>query len=313
MKVLVTGGAGFIGSHICEELIAKGHDVVVVDNLSTGKEINLDPRVSFYELDIGDSGLSEVFEREKPELVCHQAAVTDVRKSVADPMNNAETNIMSMINLLENCRKYNVKKVVFASTGGALYGDTEQLPTTEDHPTMPISPYGINKLCGELYLRFYNRVHGLPVTILRYSNVYGPRQDRKGEGGVVAVFIRKAMLPDQDEVIINGDGEQTRDFAFVKDVAKANVMALLDAGKGLNIYNLGTGVETSVNKLFEVILNELGVEAKKTHGPTLAGEIRRSCLNNQKIKKELGWAPEYSLELGVKETIQYFRNNYNLI
>lgn len=312
MKILVTGGAGFIGSHICDQLVADGHDVVVVDDLSTGQEINLDPKVKLYRMNIGDDELSEVFEKEKPDLVCHQAAVTDVRKSVTNPMDNARTNIMSKINLLENCRNYNVKKVVVASTGGALYGDTDQLPTTEDHPTMPISPYGINKLCGEMYLRFYNRTYNLPVTILRYSNVYGPRQDRKGEGGVVAVFIRKAIFPDQGEVVINGDGEQTRDFAFVKDVARANVMALLDSSDGLNIYNLGTRVETSINTLFDVIVTELGAEVKKKHGPTLAGEIQRSCLNNKKIKDALGWTPKYSLEQGVKETIEYFKENYNL-
>jgi len=312
MKILVSGGAGFIGSHICDLLVGQGHEVAVVDDLSTGKEINLDPKVKLYKLDIGDQKLAQVFEKEKFDLVCHQAAVTDVRKSVADPISNAQGNILAMLNLLENCRKFNVKKFVFASTGGALYGDTDQLPTKEDHPTKPISPYGINKLCGEMYLRFYNKIYGLPVTILRYSNVYGPRQDRKGEGGVVAVFIRKAMLPDQGEVVINGDGQQTRDFMFVKDVARANVQALLDKGEGFNIYNLGTGVETSVNDLFEAIVHELGAEVKKTHGPTLAGEIQRSCLDNGKIKLALGWVPKYSLEQGVQETIEYFKENYNL-
>ena len=303
---MVTGGAGFIGSHLVDKLVEEGKDVVVVDNLTTGKKINLNKKAKFIEIDITDSGISKVFENENFDAVCHFAASTNVRKSVENPLNDIKTNVLGMVNLLEACKKHGIKKVVFSSTGGALYGNTDKLPTLENHPTRPISPYGIDKLAGENFLYYYNKVHGLPVTILRYSNVYGPRQDRKGEGGVVAVFIKQLM--EKQTPIINGDGEQTRDFIYVSDIANANALALEqeERNESFNIYNISGGAETSINDLLGIISKKLSVDLKPEYGPKLKGEILRSCLDNSLATKELNFVPKYNLEKGIDATIQYF-------
>lgn len=303
-KVLVTGGAGFIGSHVVEQLKASGYGVVVVDDLSTGKRINLSGDVKFYELDILDKKLNRVFENENINAVCHLAASTNVPKSIENPIKDAKTNILGMLNLLENCKEFGVKKFIFSSTGGALYGNTDILPTPEDHPTQPISPYGVDKLTGEKYLYYYNKVHNLPVVILRYSNVYGPKQERKGEGGVVAIFIKQLLAGKQPT--INGKGEQTRDFVYVEDVARANLLALEESREKLYIYNISTGKDTSINSLYTVLAEKLGATTTPSYGPLIGGEVIRSCLDNEMALKELRWRPEYSLSDGLNKTIEYF-------
>jgi UDP-glucose 4-epimerase len=302
MKVLVTGGAGFIGSHITDRLIEDGHEVAVVDNLSTGRRENLNPKAEFYQIDIRDKGLADVFDREKPEVVCHQAAQVSVRHSVSDPCADAEINVVGSLNLFENCLKAKVRKVVFASSGGAIYGEQETFPAPETHPTNPLSPYGAAKLSVEHYLFYYMKEFGMKYTALRYSNVYGPRQDPNGEAGVVAVFTGK-MLAGVTPVV-NGDGGQTRDYVFVRDVVRANVMAISsDATGGLNV---GTGREISVNDLFEMLRITTGYRGDKTHGPAKAGEQYRSVLDNALIKKTLGWKPETTFEEGIQQTTDWF-------
>jgi len=313
MNILVTGGAGFIGSHIVERLRADGHRVSVIDNFRTGKRENLAPDVPIYELDLIDASLDEVFEKERPDAVCHQAAVTNVALSIADPIGSAKGNILATVNVLEACRRYNVRRVVFASTGGALYGATDVFPTPETHPTAPISPYGVSKLASERYLYSYNQIYGIPVTILRYSNIFGPRQDRKGEGGVVMLFLKKLLMPENGPVVINGDGEQTRDLVFVEDIAEANRLALLDQRPGFQTYNVATGSETTINDLYRILAEEVGVNPNPTHGPALPGEIRRSCLDTRRIRTELGWEPRGTLRENIRKTIAYFRENYHLV
>jgi len=244
MKILVTGGAGFIGSNVVDRYITDGHDVVVVDNLSTGKKANLNPNAKFYQMSIKEEGLEEVFKREKPDIVNHHAAQIDVRKSVAEPVYDAGINIIGSLNLFQQCTKYKVKKVIFASSGGAGYGEQVRFPADEEHPLQPLSPYGIAKVSVELYLYFYGVTYGLDYTILRYANVYGPRQDPLGEAGFVAIFTN-AMI--ENEVpVINGDGKQTRDYVYIDDVVEANELSL-SKGSG-EAFNIGTGIETDVNE-----------------------------------------------------------------
>jgi UDP-glucose 4-epimerase len=304
MKILITGGAGFIGSHLTDQLIKAGNEVIVVDNLSTGKEDNLNPKAKFYKLDIRDSKIFNVFENEKPEMVFHYAAQIDIRKSTEDPIESANINILGTLNLLENCRKFGTKKIVFASSGGAIYGDAEIIPTPENYPPLPASPYGIEKLIAEHYLDFYKKSYGLNHLILRYANVYGPRQNSKGEAGVVAIFTDK--LSKNQIPVINGDGTQTRDYVFVNDVVDAAMLALEDSKFKKPIFNIGTGVETSVNNLYELITKEVGKDISANYAPSKIGEQKRSCLDSSKIKKELNWQPKYNLEKGIKKTINYF-------
>ena len=300
-KILITGGAGFIASHLADKLIEKGHNVVVVDNLSTWKKENLNPKAKFYEMDICDSEISDIFEKEKPEIVFHFAAQIDVRKSVKDPIQDAETNILGSLNLLQNCQE--VRKFIFASSGGAIYGDTDVIPTPETHLENPESPYGICKLTIEKYLYFYEKTFGLNYTALRFANIYGPRQNSQGEAGVIAVFSNK-MLKNQ-EVVINGDGEQTRDFVFVDDVVNAGLLAMEQEKS--DIYNISTGKETNINEIFRKIKELTNSNCEEIYAPEKKGEQKRSCLDYSKIKKELNWGPEYNLEKGLEKTINFFK------
>lgn len=306
MKVLVTGGAGFIGSHIVDRFIDEGDEVVVVDNLSTGSESNLNPRARFYRIDIQNPDLEEVFQKERPDCVSHQAAQIDVRLSVADPILDARINVIGTINLLQNCVKYKVKKVLFASSGGAIYGEQEIFPAPEDHPLRPLSPYGITKLVAEHYLHYYKITYGLDYVSLRYANVYGPRQDPYGEAGVVAIFIQKMLNGGQP--VINGDGEQTRDFVYVEDVARANSLALKGNTRE-NIFNIGTGIETSVNQIFYNLKEMINPAIKEVHGPQKTGEQRRSVIDPLRAKRVLGWEPGVRLSEGLKNTVRFFERS----
>ncbi len=303
MKVLVTGGAGFIGSHIVDKLIEVGYEVIVVDDLSSGKEKNTNKKAKFYRLNIQDSGLESVFQKEEPDYVNHQAAHIDLRRSVLEPAFDAKTNILGTINILQNCIKYKVKKVIFASSGGTVYGEQLFFPASEDHPLKPISPYGVTKLAGENYLYYYKTVYGLDFAVLRYSNVYGPRQDPLGEAGVVAIFIQKMLNGEQP--VINGDGEQTRDFVYVEDVVRANVLSLTNNTSD-NIFNIGTGIETSINQIFSRLKEIINPDIKEKHGPPKTGEQLRCVLEYTRAKEILSWVPETSLNDGLKKTCEYF-------
>lgn len=303
MKILVTGGAGFIASHITDALIENGHQVFVLDNLITGFEKNINPKAVFIKKDIIDSSLFDLFEKEKFDVVNHHAAQMDVRKSVADPSFDATTNILGTINLLQNCIKTGVKKFMFASTGGAVYGEQEYFPADENHPTNPVSPYGISKLTVEKYLYFYFIQHKLKYTILRYANIYGPRQNSMGEAGVVAIFSTKLLKSEQP--IINGSGEQTRDYVYVGDVVKANMLTLNDPD--CEIYNVGTGIETDVNTLFNMLNKIVGRGQKEKHGPAAPGEQMRSVITSEKLFKKFSWLPSTKLEEGLIQTVNYFK------
>lgn len=305
MKILVTGGAGFIASNITDALIEEGHSVFVLDNLSSGFEKNINPEAVFIKADIRDKNLSELFKKEKFDIVNHHAAQMDVRRSVADPAFDADTNIIGTINLLQNSIKYGIKKFMFASTGGAIYGEQEYFPADEKHPTSPLSPYGISKLAVEKYLFFYSMQYGLKYTILRYANIYGPRQNPFGEAGVVAIFSSKILNGEQP--VINGDGKQTRDYTFVSDVVKANILTLKDELS--DIYNVGTGEETSVNELFNVMNNMTGEKMVEKHGPAKPGEQLRSVITSEKLKRKFGWAPSTELAEGLKFTVDFFKGN----
>lgn len=305
MNILVTGGAGFIGSQIADEYIKLGHNVVVVDNMSTGVKEFINNGAKFYEMDIRDEKINGILKENKIEIINHHAAQIDLRKSVDDPKFDVDVNVLGSMNLLENAVKQNVKKFIFASTGGAIYGEHDYFPADENHPTRPYAPYGINKNTVEKYLFYYNHVYGLNYIVFRYANVYGPRQNPSGECGVVAIFtdkILKGVLP-----LINGDGGQTRDYVYVGDVVKANVLAL--NAKGPVIYNIGTSVETDVNYIFSRVNEYAGTGFKENHGPPKKGEQRRSVLSYEKIKNELGWNPEVNMDEGLKKTIEYFKTH----
>ena len=307
--ILVTGGAGFIGSHLVDRLIGKGYKVVVIDNLSTGKKENLNPKAKFYKINICSPKISQIFKKEKPQVVFHFAAQIDVRKSVEDPMTDANINILGSLNLLENCRKFKVKKFIFASTGGAIYGDADIIPTPESYPEFPLSPYGIEKLTIDKFLNYYHKVFALPYISLRLANVYGPRQNSKGEAGVIAIFCDKMISGKQP--IINGSGRQTRDFVFVGDVVRAAFLAMKSKKSG--IYNVGTAKETDINTIFRKLRGLLNSGCKEVHIPTKPGEQKRSCLDYGKAKRELGWQPEYGLEKGLKETAEWFLHSQEKI
>lgn len=304
MRVLVTGGAGFIGSHVAEYLLGRGHEVAVLDDLSTGKRHNVPEGAGFHEKDIRSGrDLAGVFGAFRPEVLCHQAAQMDVRRSVREPDFDAEVNVLGTLGLLQNCVEHDVRRVVFASTGGAVYGEQEAFPATEDHPQYPLSPYGVSKLAGERYLHFYSAQYGLTYAALRYANVYGPRQDPHGEAGVVAIF--SGNLAGDRPSTINGTGGQTRDYVYVEDVARANVMAVEgDAPDGA--YNVGTGVETSVTELYERLQRISGKDLPPERGPSKPGEQLRSCVDFSKAEQYLGWHPRVDLDEGLEKTLRFF-------
>jgi UDP-glucose 4-epimerase len=307
MNILVTGGAGFIASQVSDAYIAEGHNVIIVDNLSGGVLENINPKAKFYQLDIRSEKLEDVFQKEKIDVVNHLAAQMDVRRSVDDPKFDASVNVLGGLNLFESARKHRVKKIIFSSTGGAIYGEQDYFPADEEHPMRPLSPYGITKLCTEKYLFFYKSVYGIDHVILRYANVYGPRQNPHGEAGVVAIFCSK-MLKGQQPVI-NGDGKQTRDYTFVGDVVKANLLALKYDGS--NIYNIGTGIENDVNKLFLELRSHLNPSCPEQHAPAKAGEQQRSVISSKKIERELGWRPTVQLDEGLKLTAEFFKKKFS--
>jgi len=303
LKIVVTGGAGFIGSNIVDAYLAQGHEVHVLDDFSTGQKSNLNKKAELHEVDITDPQAARVIERVKPDTLSHHAAQMDVRHSVADPAFDARVNIIGFITLLEAAKNAGVKKVIFASSGGAVYGEQDVFPAPEDHVTRPASPYGVSKRAGELYLSYYQQAFGLPYIALRYANVYGQRQSAKGEAGVVAIFL--TLLLAGETPVINGDGGQTRDYVYVGDVVAANVNALNSSFVGP--VNIGTGVETDVITLFQHLRQALGSEIQALHGPAKVGEQRRSSLDARRASAVLGWRPQVALADGLQRTAEYYR------
>ena len=303
MRILVTGGAGFIGSHLVDAFVERGHDVLVVDDLSSGRKTNLHPQAKLVEVDLRDPRTAEVVASFKPDVLCHYAAQIDVRKSVADPGFDADVNIVATLRLLEACRAAGTRRVLFASSGGAIYGIQDFYPATEEHASRPVSPYGCAKLAIEQYLHYYGVQYGFRSTYLRFANVYGPRQNAHGEAGVIAIFVNKLLgggVP-----IINGTGEQTRDFVFVKDVVRANLLALEKDLVG--VQNVGTGIETSVNGLYEGIRLAVGTEIRAEHIAAKPGEQMRSCLTSASLERAAGFRPQTMLAEGLAQTVAYFR------
>ncbi len=303
-KILVTGGAGFIGSHVVDLFIAQGYNVVIIDDLSTGRASNLNPAAKFYHMDIRSPEIRHVFETEKPDYVSHHAAQMDVRRSVAQPLFDADVNILGSINLIECAQEFKVKRFIYISSGGAAYGEPEKLPCDEMHPINPICQYGASKHTVEHYLYMYHVNYGLKYTVLRYPNVFGPRQDPHGEAGVVAIFTGKMLAG--EPVIINGDGDQTRDFVYVGDCARANYLALtIDHQPG--IYNLGWGRPTSINDIFSTLVKITGYTLPAQHGPAKLGETRHIYLDASKAKQDFGWVPTITLEEGLENVVAYFK------
>lgn len=304
MKTLVTGGAGFIASHLSDRLIEAGHEVSIVDDLSTGKRANLPTQAKFYEVDIRDSALADVFQTERPEVVFHHAAHADVTRSVRDPQYDASVNILGSLNLLECCRNYEVGKFIYANTGGALYGEPKYTPADESHPIAPVSPYGVSKRTVEHYLHVYSVNHGLAYISLRYPNVYGPRQDPHGEAGVVAIFALKMLTGEQP--IIFGDGSKTRDYCFVGDIVEANILALNTDRSG--IYNLGRGIEVTDLEVFEAVRAAVGSKIEPVYTEIRPGEVEHVALDASKIERELGWKWKMDFADGVSASVEYYRS-----
>jgi len=305
MNILVTGGAGFIGSHIVDAYINNNHNVVIIDDMSRGRKEFINPKATFHQISISDPQLANIIQKESIKVISHHAAQISVSDSVKNPVKDAESNIIGTLQLLQNAVECGVDKFIFASTGGAIYGEQDYFPASEDHPQKPTSPYGLSKLSVEGYLKFYKEQYGLKSIIFRYGNVFGPRQNPNGEAGVVAIFnnrLLKGQAP-----IINGDGEQTRDYIFVRDVVNANLLAL--KLNGSDTFNVGTGQETSVNELTHLILevaeSNIKVKASKKNN----FEQRRSCLDCKKLKGSLNWSPKVSLKEGLSETFIFFKNN----
>lgn len=305
MKILVTGGAGFIGSHVVDLYIQEGHEVIVVDDLSTGRISNLNPHASFYQMDIRSDKIAEVFKNEKPEIVNHHAAQMEVRRSLSDPVFDAEVNILASIKLAELSRDYGVRKFIHISSGGAIYGEPEYLPCDESHPVNPLSPYGASKFAFEKYLFLFHANFDLDYTILRYANIFGPRQDPYGEAGVVAIFTGQ-MLQNKP-VLINGTGEQIRDFVYVTDCARANLITLENGSQ--QAYNLGTGIGVSINEIYQHLKNITKYPMDAEYGPVKPGETFRIYLDAKKALVELQWQPEISLKDGLAYTVDYFKQS----
>jgi UDP-glucose 4-epimerase len=302
-RILVTGGAGFIGSTVADLFLGAGWEVAVLDDLSTGKRENVPAAARFYPCDVRSAAAAEALLHERPEVLCHHAAQIDVRRSMADPRMDCDVNLGGLLNMAAAAVRAGVSQVIFASSGGAAYGDTDRIPTAEDHPARPASHYGVAKVAGELYLGVFRQAHGLKVASLRYGNVYGPRQDPHGEAGVVAIFCGRLL--EGRPCTINGDGGQTRDYVYVDDVARANLLA---AERGFDgALNVGTGVETDVNRLYALLARAAGVSAPPQHGPGKPGEQRRSCLDASEAARALGWRPEVGLAEGLARTLAWFR------
>lgn len=306
MKVLVTGGAGFIGSHLVDRLIKEGHEVSIIDNLSSGKEINLNPQAKFYKLDILSPSLQKVFSPEKRfDYIFHLAAQIDVRKSVEKPVFDAEVNVLGSLNLLSLCLKKKPEKFIYASTGGAIYGEPDYLPADEKHPIHPNCAYGISKHTVEHYLELFHTLYHLNYTIFRFPNVYGPRQDPNGEAGVVSIFIGKMLKNNTPSIF--GDGNQLRDYLYVNDIVAANMVSLK---KGDNrIYNLGSGKGTSVNELFKKLRRIIGFKKESEYSAPRLGEVNRIYLSAEKARRELSWQPKIELEKGLEKTVSFFKSH----
>jgi len=302
-RALVTGGAGFIASHVADGLIDDGFEVSIVDNLATGHERNLPPKARFYKMDIRDEKLADVFDREKPEVIFHHAAQMDVRKSVDDPRYDADVNVLGSLNLLENCKRTGTKKIMFASTGGAVYGEVQKCPADESHPVAPLCPYGLSKFVFENYLSLYGRLYGMKYTVLRYPNVYGPRQDPHGEAGVVAIFSQQMLTGVTPKIF--GDGNKTRDYVFVADIVRANMFSL---SKGdCEVINLGWAKEIKDIEIFEAVRDAAGVDVKPIFADKRLGEIERICLDAGKAKKILGWEPQVPLKEGINKAVEFYK------
>jgi UDP-glucose 4-epimerase len=301
--ICVTGGAGFIGSHLAEAFLARGDRVLVIDNLSGGRRENVPPGAELYVLDIRSKEAAAVVRESGVDVLVHHAAQMDVRRSVEDPVFDADVNVLGSLNLAEACRHGGVRQILFASTGGAIYGEQDFFPATEDHPARPLSPYGVSKLAFERYLYFYHVTYGLDVACMRYANVYGERQNPHGEAGVVAIFLNRLLAGEAPT--INGDGLQTRDYVHVSDVVRANLAVV---GKpGFHIYNVGTGVETTVVELYDELARAVGSPLKARHGPGKPGEQRRSVIDAGRLRRELGVPAPLSLADGLARTAAWFR------
>jgi UDP-glucose 4-epimerase len=309
MKILVTGGAGFIGSHVSDALISEGHEVHIIDDLSGGKRENVPAGATFHQLDIRSEQARLMCEQEQFDVISHHAAQMDVRRSVADPAFDADVNILGFLSVMEAARASGLKKVIFASTGGAIYGEPDYVPQDEAHPVQPVSPYGITKLATEKYLHFYKTAYGIDYVALRYGNVYGPRQNPHGEAGVVAIFALRML--GNEPVFVNGTGEQTRDYVYVGDVVRANLSALRFEGSG--IFNVGTGVETDVNFLFRRIRELTGSSVPETHAAAKPGEQMRSVLSYARTARKLGWEPSVDVAHGLDLTVDWFSNHVDAL
>jgi len=301
-NILITGGAGFIGSHIQDALVKRGDNVFVLDNMSMGKIENINTKSTFFEMDLRDfDQLKQLFQKIRFDIVIHHAAQINIRHSVADPIFDLESNVLGTVRLFELIKEFEVKKVLFASSGGAIYGDGEKLPCVETAQLNPCSPYGISKLAGEKYLLYYAKQYGIKYGILRYANVYGPRQNPKGEAGVISIFFSQMM--NGMNPVINGDGQQTRDYVYVEDVVQANLL-MLDQFETCGVFNVGTGIETSVNDLFIKINTFFGNKFKKKYRTILSGEQLRSSLDTTKLHQTLGWNVQYDLNAGLTKLFQ---------
>jgi UDP-glucose 4-epimerase len=308
MKILVTGGAGFIGSHLVDSLIAQGFETHIIDNFSTGLRANLNAKAKLWELDIRNPYTRFLIQKEKYDIIFHQAAQLNLRKSVEAPVYDAEVNILGSLQVFEGAARAGVKRIVFASSGGTVYGEQIAFPASEEHPLSPISPYGIAKLAAEKYLYYYYQTYGLPYLSLRYSNVYGPRQNPHGEAGVVAIFLERLLRG--QVCIINGDGLQTRDYIYVQDVVEANLKALAHAlanPSWVGAFNVGTGVETSVIQIYEEIQKNGWPDVSPAFGPAKKGEQQRSCVAPQALINATGWSPKTPLSEGIRLTVEWFR------
>lgn len=303
MRILVTGGAGFIGSHLVDAYLAAGHTVAIADNFSTGLAANVNPQARLYEIDLVDrAAVAAMIEDFRPELLSHHAGHLSVYQSVADPWHDAEVNLIGFLNLIEPAIKCGLQRIVTASSGGVVYGDDVPRPTPETVTPQPVSPYGVTKLALEAYLHYYGVQYQLPWVALRYANVYGPRQNPRGETGVISVFLEQMAAGKQP--VINGDGEQTRDYVSIDDVVRAN-LTLVQRGSG--IYNLGTGVGTSVIEIFQLLQAALGTTFPQQHGPARRGEQRQSVLDSTRAANELGWQPTVALQAGIQRTVDWYR------